>query len=99
MEGSVQMMTWMFDQSLNAACITCPSVLAGAPILVVTHYDDDHSWAFLDGQAPDPERAHVVAMSTIVGLHPDVAEIASLPPGWSATRGAIDHPWIRSRDD
>lgn len=92
-------MRWKFDQAPNVACITCPSVVAGEPVLVVTHYEEDYSWAFLDGQPHDMAAALVVAMSTVLDVHPDLMEVANLPPGWSATRTAIDEPWSKSKDD
>ena len=48
-------MEWKFDQAPNVACITSQAVLDGSPVLVVTHYGDDHSWAFLDGAGADQE--------------------------------------------
>lgn len=86
-------MDWKFDQAPNVACITCKSVLAGAPVLVVVHYEDDHSWAFLDGGPFDSATALVVAMSTVLDMHTELAEIATLPPGWSAERTAVGAPW------
>jgi hypothetical protein len=32
-------------------------------------------------------------MSTVVGLHPDIIDIAALPPGWIARRSAPGQPW------
>ena len=78
-------MSWPFDQAPNVACITCRSVIDGAPVLLVTHYEDDHSWAFLDGNVFDEGAAMVVAMKTVVERDPALAEIADLPPGWTAT--------------
>ncbi|MGH9968902.1 MAG: hypothetical protein ACREBG_14035 [Pyrinomonadaceae bacterium] len=41
---------WPFDQAPNVAAITTRQVIeSGSPILLVTHYEDDHSWAFLCG--------------------------------------------------
>ena len=41
---------WPFDQAPNVAAITTVNVLERrAPILVVLHYRDDDSWAFLCG--------------------------------------------------
>ena len=91
-------MTWMFDQAPNVACITSRSVVAGAPVLVATHYEDDHSWAFFDGQAFDPEQAIVVAMSEVLDAHPELQEIAGLPPGWTANRTAVGEPWSQQQD-
>jgi len=92
-------MTWNFDQARNVACITCRSVIDGHPVLVATHYEDDHSWAFLDGQPFDMAAAQVVAMSSVVDLHPDLDKIASLPPGWEATRAAVGEPWSMQKSD
>jgi hypothetical protein len=92
-------MTWKFDQAPNVACLTCRSVIEGHPVLVVCHYEDDHSWAFLDGAPFDGASALVVAMSSVVDRHPDLDEIADLLPGWSATRVAAGEPWSRTEDD
>jgi hypothetical protein len=91
-------MHWPFDQAPNAACVTCRSVVEGAPILLVAHYESDHSWAFLDGQVFDEGAAMVVAMQTVLARHPALAEVADLPPGWTATRAAIGEPWMREMD-
>ncbi len=97
--GLTWAMTWKFDQDPNVACITCRTVIDGSPILVVTHYDEDHSWVFLDGNAYDTQHALVVSMSEILERHPDIEEIANLSPGWSATRIGIGEQWIMQEDD
>lgn len=91
-------MTWPFDQNPNVACVASRSIIDGEPVLVVIHYEDDHSWAFLDGKPFDPAAAKLVAMSTVIGLHPDLTEIAALPPGWSAHRPTQDDPWHKEQD-
>ncbi|NRP18135.1 hypothetical protein LPJGGPFB_01365 [Ensifer adhaerens] len=92
-------MSWKFDQAPNAACVTCRSVMEGRPVLVATHYKDDHSWGFTDGAPGNMAKALVVAMSEVVDGHPDLDEIASLPPGWSATRASVGEPWLKQQDD
>ncbi|QNQ11030.1 hypothetical protein [Sphingomonas alpina] len=92
-------MSWKFDQAPNVACITCRSVMEGQTVLVATHYEDDHSWAFMDGAPTNMATALVVAMSEVLDRHPDLGEIASLPPGWSATRVAAGKPWSMQQDD
>lgn len=92
-------MTWVFDQAPNVACITSRSVMNGAPVLVVTHFADGDSWSFLDGSAFDPAQAMVVAMSGVLDRHPELEEIASLPPGWTARRAAFGEPWSMTQDD
>ena len=91
-------MTWVFDQAPNVACIVSRLVINGEPVLIVTHYEDDHSWAFLDGQPFSPARAVVVAMSEVLALHPELIAVADLPPGWTAIRMAISEPWSKQQD-
>ena len=91
-------MTWVFDQGRNVACLTCESVLAGSPVLLVTHYEDDDSWAFLDGQMVREQDMKVVAMASVVDRHPDLADIATLPPGWTATRSDLGDAWVLSQN-
>ena len=92
-------MSWMFDQAPGVACITCRSVIDGQPVLFVAHDEEDHSWVFTDGGPADPASALVVAMSEVVLRHPDLVEIAGLPPGWSAARPAAGQPWRTRRDE
>jgi len=91
-------MPWMFDQAPNVACIASAAVLAGDPVLVVTHYEDDHSWAFLDGRPADAAQAKIVAMSRVLDIHPDLDAIACLPPGWTARRAGPGQPWSKEQD-
>jgi hypothetical protein len=87
---------WPFDQGPNVAAVTCRTILGGAPILVVIHYSDDHSWAFMDGVTWETEEGALVAMKEIVRLDPTVVEVADLPPGWRARRTSVGSPWARS---
>ena len=93
------MTDWAFDQPRNVACITSRAVLDGQPVLAVAHYEDDHSWAFLDGTSADMAAALVVAMSEVVDRHPDLHDIADLPPGLSAQRAAAGQLWLKQQDD
>jgi hypothetical protein len=83
---------WPFDQARNVAAISDAAVLEGAPILVVIHYSDDHSWAFLSGHSPI-EQGKVIGMGTALGLDPSLRSIAGLQPGWVATRSQIGARW------
>ncbi len=90
---------WPFAQAPNVASISDAKVLDGAPILLVTHYDDDDSWAFLCGGAFDMDDAKVIGMGTALKLDPTLRAIADLPPGWSATRQEIGSDWERTKDE
>ena len=87
---------WPFDQAPNVAALTTVNVLEhGAPILVVQHYEDDESWAFLCGTTNADGDARVIGMLTALRLDPTLREIADLPPGWRANRVARGAPWRR----
>jgi hypothetical protein len=89
---------WPFDQGPGVEAVTTQAVLDGAPILIVVHYSDDRSWAFLEPGSLDPDESRVVSMGAILRLHPSIAEIAGLPPGWMATRESVATPWVRATD-
>jgi hypothetical protein len=89
---------WPFDQAENVAAITSARVLAGAPILLVVHYSDDHSWAFLDGDAFDVSDGRVIGMGTAMREDPTIVEVADLAPGCVARRAAVGQPWVREAD-
>jgi hypothetical protein len=89
---------WPFDQPRNCAVVTLrPIVFEGAPILHVTHDEDDHGWQFLGREDADVPQAAVVGLSEIVELDPSVLEVADLPPGWHAWRQSRSSPWQRER--
>ena len=91
---------WPFDQPRNCAAITLKSIaFAAAPILMITHDEDDHGWQFLDGNPVEEDDATVVALEEIVAMDPTVLEIADLPPGWVAWRETVNSPWERAIND
>ncbi len=87
---------WPFDQAENVAALTTRQVLnEGLPVLRVVHYSDDHSWAFTCGTTDDPADGLVVSMRYIVEIDPTLMEIATLPPGWGASREVVGTLWNR----
>lgn len=93
---------WPFDQGRNVAAITTANVIErGAPILVVIHYEDDHSWAFMCGTTNDDEDGRVIGMGTALQIDPTLREVADLLPGWKAWRSGIGEQWQRfpNRDE
>ncbi len=90
---------WPWDQPKNAMALTTTQVMStGAPILRVTHYEDDHSWAFVCGTTEDMKDVLTVLMEHVVNDDPTLAEIADLEPGWTAYRDAVGAPWERQKD-
>jgi hypothetical protein len=90
---------WPFDQPRNVAAITDASIVEdAAPILLVIHYSEDDSWAFLSGGIFDISRGRFVSMGEVLDLDPTLHSIADLPSGWSATRPTAGEQWIRQLD-
>jgi hypothetical protein len=88
---------WPFDQPRNAACITLRSIIFGnAPILHVTHDEDDHGWQFLGLEDAQESDACVVAFQKIVAKDSSILELADLPPGWHAWRRSPTSAWQRT---
>ncbi|WP_139163817.1 hypothetical protein [Desulfoluna spongiiphila] len=93
------MEAWPFDQASNVTAITTRQVLEdGHPILRVTHYSDDHSWAFLCGTTDNTDDGRIVGMGTALQIDPSLRDIADLPVGWCALRKSVDSPWQRAKD-
>ena len=92
------MTDWPFDQAPNVAAITSAGVLDGLPVLLVVHYSEDDSWAFLDGGDFDAANGKVIGMGTAMKLDPTIAEVSDLPPGWVANRPAVGEVWTREPD-
>lgn len=101
-EGNVASHTngWPFDQAENVAAITTKQVIDdGEPILMVIHYSDDDSWAFLCNTTGKEEDGRVIGMGTALKLDPTLKTIADLPPGWIAERAAVGSAWRKHADD
>lgn len=89
---------WPFDQAANVAAITTRQVIEeNAEILVVVHYDDDHSWAFLCGTTDRDDDGRIIGMGTALRRDATLAQIADLPPGWIASRNYSGGIWNRKR--
>jgi hypothetical protein len=87
---------WPFDQAKDVAAITTRRVIEdGLPILVVVHYADDHSWAFLCGITNEDAEGRVIGMGEALALDPTLGEIGDLKLGWEASRKAVGGEWIR----
>ena len=91
--------TWPFDQGRDVATITTRQVLQeGAPVLIVIHYSDDHSWAFLGSDSPSNNDVRVVGMGEIIDMDSSLRTIAALRPGWVAERNSVHGSWHTTQD-
>jgi hypothetical protein len=88
--------TWPFDQAPKVAAITTRQVLEeGMPVLRVTHYGDDDSWAFVCGTTDLVQDGRVIAMEEVLALDSSLVGIADLPPGFTAWRESVGGMWHR----
>lgn len=67
---------WRFDQAPNvAANVSTDITSANKPILLVTHYEDDHRWGFQSGFSVFMADAQVVAMKEVFLIAQTILEI------------------------
>ena len=91
---------WPFEDPPHTACITTRFVLDGSrPVLLVTHDQDDNCWQFLCGTTDDAAHGRAVELDNALDVCPEIAELADLPPGWSAWRDAPGDAWERFAGD
>jgi hypothetical protein len=87
---------WPFDDPPNTATYTTVNVLERrAPILLVTHDEDDGAWQLHCRLTNDVKDARVIGLDCALGLDPTLRELADLPVGWCAYRAAPGQPWVR----
>lgn len=84
-----------FEEDPRLGVITTAPVLAGAPILMVSHDADDGGWQFLCGTTNDPADGRIVHLAEMVAMDPTVTEVADLPLGWVAFRAKVGGDWTR----
>ncbi len=89
---------WPFVASEFADALTTITVLEDdAPILLVSHDEEDGMWQILCGTTNEPEDGRLTCLGCLLELDPTLAEIADLPRGWEAYRDAVGEPWIREQ--
>lgn len=88
-------MTFPFSEDPRLGVVTTAHVLAGAPILLVSHDADDGGWQFLCGTTDKPEDGRIVHLAEIVAADPSLADVADLPLGWLAHRDRVGGAWLR----
>ena len=73
-------------------CRCCTSLL-NPP----SHDEDDHGWQFLDNESEELDDLCIVGLGHILEVDPSMAGLASLEPGWQATRADINSEWVIER--
>ena len=91
---------WPFPDPENVAAICCVHVLDGAPILRVSHDEEDGCWQILCGFAHDEEgSARVVCLGCMAKREPSLLGLGDLPLGWGADREGPGADWKRAPND
>ena len=91
---------WKFDQDPKVGTVTTKQVLEDAqPVLLVIHYGDDCSWAFLCDTTEEEDDSRMVTMEEMIKLDPSLEAIADLPPGWIAYRDFIGDEWDKFEEE
>lgn len=90
---------WPFDQPPDCVSVTTTHVMHGGQAIThVSHDEEDHGWQFHYPGEKSMADALLVALKTIYLHDPTIADVADLPPGWTATREDIGKPWTRTKD-
>jgi len=86
---------YKFSESTNTACFVCSHVLEeNAPILYVTHDEDDGVWQFLcGGENHETQHARIVALGEIAKIDLSINELYDMPLGVGASRESINGQW------
>jgi hypothetical protein len=88
---------WPFSDPKNIVTFTVADIVEKrAPILLVSHDEEDGGWQFhTGGDLPPQKDWKLVCLSTIIAIDPSVRDLANLPLGYSASRASEDEPWLR----
>lgn len=90
--------TCPFDHVANDVALSTRQVIEdGKPILMVIHYSDDPSWAFLCNTTRDEADVRFLRIGKAMKLDPTLRTIADLPPGCNAMRSAAGERWTIER--
>ena len=84
-----------FADAPNTATIACSHVIeANAPILYVSHDEDDGMWQFLCSKAHEIDEARLVSLKYVYESDHSVGVLASMPCGCIAVRTSRDAKWV-----
>jgi len=87
--------SYKFSDAETTVCITCSHVTEEkAPILYVSHDEDDGMWQFLCGSGKHEEHhAKLGALIELSNIDPTINQLYELPVGFCAIRETVEKPW------
>lgn len=87
-----------FDDAPNTATSVCKHIIEqGAPIIYVSHNEDDGMWQFLCGGQHEADNAKLVSLKWVYEHDPSVATLKDMPMGCYAERKSLQDKWIICR--
>ncbi|MDE7252068.1 MAG: hypothetical protein K2O32_03920 [Acetatifactor sp.] len=88
-------MEFPFYDPPNTATIICCHIMEGqAPILYVSHDDDDGMWQFLCGKTHEISEGRIVSLKYAFDLDNSVSVLKDMPCGYYAERESQNDDWI-----
>ena len=88
-------MEFPFYASPDTATIICCHILERqAPILYVSHDEDDGMWQFLCGETHETDEAKLVSLKWVFDLDNSVSTLEDMPCGYYAEGKTHDDDWI-----
>ena len=87
-----------YDVPNTTSIICCHIIDNGAPILYVSHDEDDGMWQFLCGKTHETEEAKLVSLKSVFELDNSFGILNDMPCGYYAERKTQNDDWnIRKR--
>lgn len=91
-------MEFPFDDAPNTTAIICCHVMKSeAPILYVSHDEDDGMWQFLCGKAHGMDEAKLVSLKWVFNSDKSIGELKDMPCGYYAERETAEDNWVIRR--
>lgn len=87
-----------FADAPNTATIVCCHIIeCKAPILYVSHDEDDGMWQFLCGKTHEMNDAKMVSLKYAYELDHSLGELAGMPCGCIAERLSQEAKWVTKK--
>ena len=83
-----------YDEPNTATIICCHIMENAAPILYVSHDEDDGMWQFLCGKVHEIEEAKLVSLKWVFDLDNSIAVLRDMPCGYYAERKTQNDDWV-----
>ena len=94
LKGVTDMKFPFYDSPDTATIICCHILERQAPILYVSHDEDDGMWQFLCGETHETDEAKLVSLKWVFDLDNSVSTLKDMPCGYYAERKNQDDDWI-----